>query len=423
MKLTIQKRISFALIIFLLASIRVTVAQDNITVVCDSATPQPWQHNLPGTYFHLIESPYDLEANSNYSFEAVSASDSRIYNVPFSPAISRDLLTPSVSPDGRYIVFRPASSQVGLTVWDLQTNAVASLPLQPADLEYLTIDFDLPYQRNHNLLVWLDNRRLLLQYYDDRSRRSDWVIANKQITIQETPFAILEEPREDINYPDFPIPEDNLLARVEFSPDGRYATQISDQLLQGVAGSCLRVQIYDVQSQLLVYEIVPTAELYPVKKPVWMPDGNTLFISFRSPGGKPGQVLELHADDGFQEDWSLQQAINSTFGAEAGTSNMIPVISPSGIHIMFAVYAPSTKQTYLTRYTPSTGEINAVCDPGPGPYSDEKYSFWVSGEQYFAYYGNGTSYVIGLADGTFYTLPSDRLFVGWSEQDIFAKDE
>jgi hypothetical protein len=419
-----SKAISFTFIVILFTCIPVTVAQNSITVICGSATPQPWQHNLPGTYFHLIEAPYDLEANSNYSFEAVSASDSRIYNIPFSPDISRDLFTPSISPDGRFMAFRPASPDVGLTVWDLKTNAVARLPLQPDDLAYLPFNPDLSYQRNHNLLVWLDNHHLLLQYYfDDMATINiDWIVAQKTYTIQEMPFAIIEQPREDIVYPDFPIPEGNLLARVKFSPDARYAIQLSEQLLQGVAGSRLRVQIYDLKNQLLMYDIIPTAELYPVMKPIWMPSGNTTFILFRSPGGEPGQVSELHADDNFREDLGLQQEIENAFGMDAGITHMTPVVSPSGAYIMFAAYAPLTQTSYLLRYEPATGQATAFCDPGPGPLSDEKYPFWVPGEQHFAYYANGMVYVIGLTDGAFYTLPSDRLFVGWSEQDIFAKD-
>src|SRR5689334_3916641 len=107
------------------------VAQGSINVICGSPTPQPWQNNLPGTYFHVIESPHTTLGNSNYRFEAVSASGSRVYDVPFSRQTSLNLYTPRVSPDGRYMVFRPTSSKVGLTVWDLQTNAVASLSLQP----------------------------------------------------------------------------------------------------------------------------------------------------------------------------------------------------------------------------------------------------------------------------------------------------
>jgi hypothetical protein len=424
-KQVLKASINSTFILVLFICIRLMVAQDNITVVCGSATPQPWQHNLPGTYFHLIESPYDLEANSNYSFEAISISGNQQYNIPFTSEISRDLLTPSVSPDGRYMVFRPTSSDVGLTVWDLQTNAIATLSLQPTDLDYLAFNPDLSYQRNHNLLVWLDNRHLLLQYYyDDAATITiDWIVARKIYTIQDASLTILEEMRENINFPVLPIPEGNLLERVEFSPDQRYAIQISEQLIQGVAGGRSRFQIYDLQSLKLLYDIVPTAELYPVSKPVWMPDGNTTFIVFRSPTVKIGQVLELHANNNIQEDWRLQQAITNSLGADSGITNMTPVVSPSGQYMMFAVYAPLTQTSYLLRYEPSTGQATAICDPGPGPLSDERYPFWVPGEQHFAYYANGELYVTSMGDGTFSTLPSDRLFVGWSEQDIFAKDK
>ncbi|MCA9913137.1 MAG: hypothetical protein KC496_07300, partial [Anaerolineae bacterium] len=339
--------------VLLLTPIHVLFAQVNIPIVCGSGTPQAWQPTLPGTYFRVIEAPYDEQGVSNYRFEALSASGSQVYSVPFPPEIGLHLFTPSTSPDGRYMVFRPTIAEVGLTIWDLQTNETASLPLQPTDLDYLTINFNLSYQRNNNLLVWLDSRHLLLQYYFDdiHTSKIDWVLGQKVFTIQEAPLAILEGVREDITYPNLPVPEGNFLERIEFSPDHRFATLMTEQTIQGKAGSAMRLQIYDLQNQTLVYDVNPTIDLYPIFKPIWMPDGNTVFIVFISPSS-PGPVLELHADQGFREDWSLQQALTGTFGPDAGISYMNPIINSSGSAILFAAYAPTTDQRYLLRYTP-----------------------------------------------------------------------
>ncbi|MCB9457894.1 MAG: hypothetical protein H6671_18075 [Anaerolineaceae bacterium] len=407
--------------VLLLTRIHILFAQVNIPVICGSGTPQSWQPTLPGTYFHLIESPYDEKGSSNYRFEAMSASGNQVYSVPFPPEIGLDLFTPSTSPDGRYMVFRPTSSEVGLTVWDLQTNATASLLLEPTDLDYLTFNISLSYQRNNNLLIWLDSRHLLLQYYfDDSSTISiDWMIASKVYTIQEAPFSIVESTRQDIIYPELPVPQGNRLPRTEFSPDHHYAVHISEQATYGVSVGDPRIQIYDLQTGGLVYDNIPTTEAYPIDKLIWMQNSNLVFLLLSERNTSLWKVVELHIDDTFLEDWDLQQLINNTFGMEAGIASMIPVVSPSGESIMLEVYVPATERNYLLLYTPSMDQITAFCDYGPGALTEETYPFWGPYEQDFAYYSNGELYVTNLEDGAYTVLPSDRLFVGWSSQDIF----
>ncbi|HEX2907960.1 MAG TPA: hypothetical protein VHO69_13910 [Phototrophicaceae bacterium] len=220
-----SKRFGLTIILMVgsLLTIRsVALAQHTITVICNSSEPQTKPFSLPGTYFHLIGQPLFSDPNSNYQIEAISASGSQQYTVPFPRETSLELYPPTVSPDGRYVVFRPASEKVGLTVWDLQTNAFASLPLQRSDLDYLIYTHDTSYQRKYHLLSWFDDSYLLLQYYDDPSNRFDYhVNGQKRFAITEAPLKITEQTTEVITYPDLAIPEGNKYPAIQFSPDHR----------------------------------------------------------------------------------------------------------------------------------------------------------------------------------------------------------
>lgn len=408
-----------AFLIVLFSNNNVMFAQGAISVNCNSDGIQP---SLPGTYFHIIEEP-DIATNTNYRVEAISVSGSQQYSLPLPPETGENLFDPSFSPDGRYVVFRPASTEVGLTVWDLQTNAVASLSLQLSDFEYLNPSpFNLSYQRDRDLLIWLDSSHLLLRYFNDPANDFDKAVyKKKKFSINESPLSINEAAEEVIVYPNLPIPNGNKYPAIEFSPDHRYATRISYQSIYGHVEILPGLQIYDIQlTPNLVYDTIPTAESYPNTLPIWMPDGNTAFILFRSLDYRSRSILELHSNEDFREDLSLQQTLNDTFGTKVLPGGMDPAVSPSGQHIIFSAYVPTTEKNYFVRYTPSTKQITAICDTESLGTGNESYFFWVPGERYFAFWTTSDVHVISLEDGTRFTLPSNYFSVGWVEQDIFA---
>src|SRR5688572_22750821 len=100
------KYLSVVLLITLMLLNKVS-AQDSITIFCDTTfnpdetrVPDPF----PGAYYRVLSGRGD---ESTYVFERIDQSGTTQLTSPFSIEESQRLLQPSVSPNGRYIVFQP----------------------------------------------------------------------------------------------------------------------------------------------------------------------------------------------------------------------------------------------------------------------------------------------------------------------------
>jgi hypothetical protein len=399
-------------LIWALVSVKHVSAQNNVTILCPEEQSTMFPIPFPGSYYHVTQ--YPLEPNENYQFERLNQSGTSKLIFPLSREQSLKLLLPTISPDGHYMVFRPFKKGTELIVWDTLTNEIARLELQENDINYLLYgSMNAYYSIEQDKLAWVDSHHLKIQYYN--APHETWIKSQKILTINETPFSITEGIKEDIVYPQLPIPEGNFLDSVQFSPNGNYATSMS--LQRNPSGSTdfvSSIQIYDTDNETLVYHYEPSGDYYPASSPVWLPNDELAFIFLRPGNGDAAwKIIELQPEQGFQEDFNIQQAIEAAFGADAGPLGFAPVVSPSGEHIAFSIYVPNEQKSYFMIYTPSTQQIIIICNPAPDVSIRQFLPFWVPGENYFAYWGDGNAYVYGLADGSFYTLPSERIFVGW----------
>lgn len=413
-----KKHLSLALILLFLGSLMATStvdAQTPFTIYCVNETNHITSNtpfSLLGTYYHLLDSPFASSPGTNYRFERLNQTENIQFSVPFSSELSSKLSSPSISPNGKFMVFRPRANDTGLTVWNIETNEVASFMLQPSDFSYLERDSRLSYEHDQDKLIWLDDNHLSLQYFYHDSEFYDWVVSQKIFTIQENPLSIIEGEKYDIPYPDLPVPAGNELPKTEFSPNHTYATRIS---FQGVYphGLQARFQIYNLQNMEMMYDRIPVDGALPISKPFWMADEQTVFLLLKVGLNEPWRVLELKPSENFNENSSLQGSIEDNLGAGAGPLGLQPMLLPDETRIIFSVYSEVFEQAYFLLYNPTTHEKVAICDPNSALGGD-RYYFWAAGGQYFGYWNNGNVYAYNLSDGTSYQLPSDRWFVGWS---------
>jgi hypothetical protein len=133
-----------------------------------------------------------------------------------------------------------------------------------------------------------------------------------------------------------------------------------------------------------------------------------------NPGTTPVEfaVAQVNAEQGFQINSDLQQALEATFGADVTVfSPSISVLNAVGTKYVLRIYVPQTQLEYLVIYQTDTGEITAICDDGE---IQPQYYFpvWGPNDDYFGYWNNG--WVIAYDVNTGQGYRTDGIgFVGW----------
>ncbi len=403
-----RKKIKFLqwVIGFLLITCALTSeAQTPVRILCDATFDQArTERPLPGTVYRVLRNE---DGRSTHRVERVTQAGTETLEVPLPPELIGKVFVHVVSPDGRYLALSPREHNIPFVVWKIGTSELATVMLPAEDVDYLNENIVPPYLREQ-AITWVDNTHLLIQYFDlEVVDRYDHLLATKTLTVIDTPFQIIAEPRANIMYPTLSAPPESSVPRPLFSPQNNYVTLVSAYVLN-------RFQIYDLQGgqPVLVADLQSNESRGIASDPIWTPDDRQFFMLYSGEGVKYG-VLQVDATQGFQVNDTLQRSLDAAFGQDVTVPTpAFIILNPSGTRFVFLIYMPITQQTYLISYHVDTGDITAICGveaPYPSKYT---YPIWGPEGTHFGYWTNGWVMAYDLDTGRAYAADGTG-FIGW----------
>lgn len=383
------------------------IAQPLFTIVCDASferfkTLRPF----PGVSYRVLleEAPQTL-----YQLERVTPQGTDQQVIPLHETVTRKVYPLSVSPDGRYLVFAPREHNIPLVIWKVDTGEIAELPLSEADIDYLNLGAN-SVESQRNKLRWTDNTHLLLRYFDLDYQWFNFLLAEKLLTVIDTPFEIEEGVRTEVVYPDLPLPPHSSFGKPIFSPNRSYVTLVSLYLYT-------RLQIYDNRTQPpnLIIDLESDNTRGILSNPIWTPNEKTFFANYRITSSSEVKfgVARADADQNFQLSDSLQPLLEANLGT--GTTLIHPFITSinsNGTKLVTRVFVPQESQEYLVVYHINTGDVTAICDDGE--MTKLWYPIWGPNDEYFGFWDNGWVIAYHLETGEGYRMNGIG-FVGWTE--------
>jgi hypothetical protein len=395
------------------------IAQSGITTICDERADLS-QATIPpvfyGTYYYLM----DGGDGTPYRFALVSQNGTVELQAPLSSEMAGIVTAPIISSDGRFMAFRPASSDAPLVVWDIETREIATLTLPQDDVEYLLGNFDPydrlqdDYSRFRDALIWRDSTHLVIQFQSDYSGQNE---AEREITVSENPLQLVHGARAAIEYPELPIPSGEREQVTLLSPQENYAASLTWTLVSG--GTDLRhLQVYDLRTGAMVFDLPPTREFFAGNgAPLWLPDESRLFFLAGNEGEHSYSLTQVDLGGGYRLNNSLWNELENSFGTSISVSGgFLPKLSDDGSLLAFEITRASEGNNYLIIYHPESASITAICDPNQISRTDYVYTFWSPDNRYFGYWDIGQVLTFDVQTGEIYMLPSTgRSFVGWAE--------
>jgi len=332
-------------------------AQSNVAILCDSSfdtSVLSIPDVFPGTYYSMVSGMSDTD--SPYRFERITQSGRTQIDAPLTQSQVQSLLPPLVSPNNRFMVFRPYG-HTNLTVWDMQTGEVATLALTPDEAYFLVTDIPV-YERHLNKLAWVDGNHLLIRMFPEEFNDRQ-VTATIEITVNEAPLQVSKGFRVEINYPVLPAPPDNLRQRIFLSPQGNYAASMNLVNVMGY-GDAEQLQVFDLNSLNIVFDLIPTSAFNATGSPIWSPDESHLFIPIGNASGTQYrfQVAEISIYTGNINTY-LWDSLENAFGSEISRSaGFRQIFSPDGNSLAFRIYRTPQNIPYITG-------LSLTSPPGP----------------------------------------------------------
>ncbi|MBZ0285625.1 MAG: hypothetical protein K8L97_33145 [Anaerolineae bacterium] len=393
---------------------RVSQAQSpRVQVFCDadetfSQSPDPF----PGTVFNVLR---PNETRTDYQLRRTTHDSTETTTIPIPTDLIGKLTYSHVSPDGRYVTLTPLEIGVPLVIWKIGTDELATLPLSDSDVQYLLTD-SLPESRQLQKITWLDKQHMVMQYFDLDYVWFDYLIAEKQFTVIDEPFQIIEGTQTEIAYPTIDGPTENTDVGKVFSPQGNYVTIASTQRNEDFTFG-RRFQIYDANTLQLVTDFQSHSNRVLGGTPLWTPDESSLFLWNMLPNSpylNKSEITQIIVEQDFKENRDLFNTLESFWGSDIKISglslNLAMAMSPSGNYLALHLYEAEQNQYYVIVSNLKTGEIVAKCDEGY-PDTSLAYPLWSPDERYFGYWA-AHIWVFDLTNGQRYSINGEG-FVGW----------
>jgi len=384
-----------------------------VQVFCDadetfSRFPDPF----PGTVFNVLR---PNETRTDYQLRRTTQSSTETIPIPIPSDLIGKLTYSHVSPDGRYVTLTPIEIGVPLVVWKIDTDELATVPLSDSDVQYLLTD-SLPESRQLQKIMWSDNQHMVMHYFDLDYVWFDYLIAEKQFTVIDEPFQIIEGTQTEIAYPPIDAPAENTDVGKVFSPQGNYVTIASSQRNEDFTFG-RRFQIYDTNTFQLVADFQSNPNRVLGGAPLWTPDESSLFLWNRLPNSpylNKSEITQIIVGQNFRENRELFNTLESFWGSDIKISglslNLAMAMSPSGNNLVLHLYVAEQNQYHVIAFNLKTGEIVAKCDE-THPDSSLSYLLWSPDERYFGYWG-GNIRLFDLTNGVRYGMDGEG-FVGW----------
>ncbi|MDX1992253.1 MAG: hypothetical protein SF029_07680 [bacterium] len=390
-----------------------SLTQGNVTILCDAnfdLSQISVPATFPGVFYSDISRPSD---NIPYRFERIDQTGGTTFDAPLSP--NPLLSSPLVSPSNRFMAFRPYDG-INLTVWDMITGEVATLPLAPEefamiDERYLYEDFN--YERHLSRMIWRDNNHLLLRGFPENQHDKEFT-TTLEITVNASPLSLSKGTLTNVNYPALPPPPNMISEQVFLSPQGTYAVQLATVPVQGIQPQQY-LRVFDVNTLQVVAELVPSRTFHAVGPPTWSQDENRLFIGTRSEENDnfQSEFGEVNLSTG-QVNTGLWTALENAVGANIETSSLRAVFSPDGNNFAFEIFGADQNQSYMVIYHLPTGGITAICDQYRISNSGALHTFWSPDGQYVGYWASGNVLIFNIQTGDTHLLSNNsQNFVGW----------
>ena len=405
--------LSLLLILSFSLSASLTQAQINLNVVCDptfdtSVVTIP--ASFPGIYYTQLSGI--LDSNLPYRFERITQSSTTLIDAPLTTQQVDSLYSPHVSPNDRFMVFRPIGHN-NLTVWDMLTNEISTISLTSEENSFINSDFSF-YERHLNQLIWLDGNHLQLQELVGDYNFSR-VIRILEITINDAPLTLQKGSIVNVPYPSLPTLLDSERERIFLSPENNYAVELS---LINVPNYRLseHLRVFQLNPISMVAEILPTANFQATGTPIWSPDESTLFtiIGNDSGGTYRNQIAEIRISDG-SVNTAMWDILEAYFGTNIKLSaGFREIFSPDGVNFAFRILQTSQNLSYIVVYNTLSENITAICDSNEISNTDLTHSFWSPDNQYVGYWASQRSIIFHIQTGDMHILSNDsQSFVSW----------
>lgn len=396
-------------LLFTLLSASPRQAQAPIQILCDT-TFERYQtiRPLPGTVYRALLTEDRLPT---YEIERINQGETQVLEIPLPPELVGNVYPEIVSPGGRYLVLSPLDPAIPLVIWKIGTAELATVLLPDTDVEYLTTYIE-SVSRRHKVLTWEDDSHILIQYFDLEYSYYDHVLAEKMLTIIDTPFQIVDEGWVYIPYPVLNAPEPSSFPRPSFSPQRSFVTLVTSYLDN-------RFQVYDMRSgqPVLAADLQSDETSGVVGEPFWMPDESQFFMATwdRSISARDRLTLrQVYVEQGFQVSRDLWETLESTFDADVMLElGFEPAISTDGTRVAFRANVVGDQPQYIIVYQPETNSITAICDESYWSLLNF-YPIWGPDNNYFGYWANGWVITYDLTTGRGYQMDGIG-FLSWIE--------
>jgi hypothetical protein len=417
-----RKSLLLGLLLLMLGIYR-TYAQATFEILCPTRpTLLPEYPSSPfGSIFHVLD--WYLPGNPPLQLRQVANQGTYISTNINLPDNIGKYYPLAVSPNGKYLVFLPNAEDANLVVWNIQTAQLASFALTPEQSIYFDSSRDVSLEIVRNRIVWESNSTLLLSY---QTYVSDvpTLIRQQRIVVEENPFSLIEQTSTTIEYPNFPLPNDNPLVAKSKSPLGTIVVITSLERVRLANGQAVDFadysQFYNVNTNQPILDLTPNPNRGYYNLPDWTPDGQSFFMRyFDLDRNRNYYLTRFHITaNGFVEDTSLQDRLFQVFGDVHLDSDLS--VSPDGNWLAFKVWKSDFTRSYLIAYNLNTSDIKATCFPvNEAPYqyslSDNHIPIWSPDSRYMGW-SSGNFFYFDLNTGDMYEIPRqthEGVFVGW----------
>lgn len=397
-------------LLFTFVSASPNQAQTSVQILCDTTferyeTIRP----LPGTVYRAL---LNEDRQPTYEIEQLNQGGTQVWEIPLPPELVGNVYPEIVSPDGRYLVLKPLIPAIPLVVWKIGMAELATVYLPDTDVEYLTTYIE-SLSRWEKVLTWENESHILIRYFDLEYSYYDHILAERVLTVIDTPFQVVDEGRVDISYPILSPPEPSTLPRPSFSPQRSFVTLVTTYLDN-------RFQVYDMRSgqPVLAADLQSDETSGIVGEPYWLPDESQFFMTTwdRSVSARDRLTIrQVNVEQGFQVNTGLWTALESAFDADVMLEvGFEPAINTDGTRVAFRVSVQGDLPEYVIVYQPETGSITAICDESHSNLTNF-YPLWGPDDNTFGYWANGWMIAYDLTTGQGYQIDGTG-FLSWTEE-------
>jgi len=339
-------------------------------------------------------------------------------SIPSSPRVA-------LSPDGRYLVTLALSEDISLTLWEIKTGNIFSIPLTEEESIALIEDQSRPQNINRYLnlqrLEWVSSTEFVIRKLDLSVRMGASFLFQQSFSLTFNPLTVTRQDRIEYGSELYEI-LGNPVTYNFYSPSGTYLVQ--EGLSETISPISTIIQIVNLDTNIIVMTLQPEGESGYIHRGLWS-SNNRLFLRQDSIVNNDASTSRsvLHEIDFSmnppQIDTRMWDTIESALGGEVNwlEGQFQAKFSPSGAKFSLKAKLSGTDNIYLISYTLNTGEIVAVCD-NQRPESNFIQSFWSPDERYVGYFEDARHVLVVMdtQEAAIYSLPlteNDQQFLGW----------